>query len=62
MAERVDASPVDNTVVGVLCMDIASTLRSICDSDITCYISASYVKYLEAAGALVMPICRQEMT
>jgi len=41
--------------VGVLCIDMASKLGEIYP-DQHSYIPASYVKYLQSAGALVVPI------
>ncbi|XP_017861159.1 PREDICTED: gamma-glutamyl hydrolase [Drosophila arizonae] len=57
MANSADKSTRDPCVVGVVCMDIASALyEHSADPKPASYIAASYVKYLEAGGGLVVPI------
>lgn len=43
-------------IIGILCIDISSDLRKAYGNDYYSYISASYVDYLESAGAQVIPI------
>ncbi|XP_005182858.1 gamma-glutamyl hydrolase [Musca domestica] len=43
-------------VIGILCIDIASALQKNYGKENQSYLAASYVKYLEAAGARVIPI------
>lgn len=43
-------------VIGILCIDIATALRKTYGNEYNSYIVASYVKYLESAGARVVPI------
>ncbi|TDG48116.1 hypothetical protein AWZ03_005533 [Drosophila navojoa] len=57
MANKADKSTRDPCVVGVLCMDIASALyEKSAEPKPASYIAASYVKFLEAGGGLVVPI------
>ena len=42
--------------IGILCMDIAEKLLNKYGNDNCSYIAASYVKYLESAGATVIPV------
>ncbi|KAH8416333.1 hypothetical protein KR222_008624 [Zaprionus bogoriensis] len=58
MSARAAASPTASPtipIVGILCVDIASRLREVYGSPYS-FIAASYVKILEAGGALVVPI------
>lgn len=43
-------------IIGVLCIDISTELRQKYGDEYNSYIAASYVKYLECAGARVLPI------
>lgn len=43
-------------VIGIMCIDIATALQKTYGEEYTSYIAASYVKYLESAGARVVPI------
>ncbi|XP_061386415.1 gamma-glutamyl hydrolase B-like [Musca vetustissima] len=43
-------------VIGILCMDIATTLQNRYGREYQSYLAASYVRFLEAAGAKVIPI------
>lgn len=43
-------------LIGILCMDIAESLANIYGKHYKSYISAAYVKYLEAEGARVVPV------
>ncbi|XP_016965109.1 gamma-glutamyl hydrolase [Drosophila biarmipes] len=54
MAENV--SPSNTPTIGILCIDVATKLQNLFGQDYYCYIVASYVKFLEASGAHVVPI------
>ncbi|XP_075163458.1 lethal (3) 72Dr [Haematobia irritans] len=43
-------------VIGILCMDIAQALQQMFGNENHSYLAVSYVKYLETAGAKVIPI------
>lgn len=43
-------------IIGILCVDIAQALQQLYGSENHSYLDAAYVKYLEAAGAKVIPI------
>ncbi|XP_023172356.2 gamma-glutamyl hydrolase isoform X2 [Drosophila hydei] len=54
MANSADAIP--RPIVGIVCVDIASSLSKHYGVEPASYIAASYVKFMEAAGARVVPI------
>jgi len=54
MAEN--ASLNDTPTIGVLCIDIATRVQHNFGRKYYSYIAASYVKFLEASGAHVVPI------
>ncbi|XP_059216448.1 gamma-glutamyl hydrolase A [Stomoxys calcitrans] len=43
-------------IIGILCVDIAQPLQNLHGNEVHSYLAASYVKYLETAGAKVIPI------
>lgn len=45
-----------NPVIGILCVDISYKLQEKYGEKYKSYIPASYVKFLESAGATVLPI------
>uniref|UniRef100_A0A1I8NU22 Folate gamma-glutamyl hydrolase n=1 Tax=Stomoxys calcitrans TaxID=35570 RepID=A0A1I8NU22_STOCA len=46
-------------IIGILCVDIAQPLQNLHGNEVHSYLAASYVKYLETAGAKVIPIWLQ---
>ncbi|KAH8295750.1 hypothetical protein KR018_006754 [Drosophila ironensis] len=57
MAQNPCNNPNNNPpTIGVMCIDIVTKLQNQYGSDYHSYIAASYVKYLEASGAHVVPI------
>lgn len=43
-------------IIGILSVDISVELQTVYGKEYNSYIANSYVKYLESAGAIVIPI------
>ncbi|KAF4524039.1 hypothetical protein B566_EDAN016021 [Ephemera danica] len=50
----------DRPIIGVLTQELSSSLEGVYGENYTSYIAASYVKFLEGAGARVVPIMHDE--
>ncbi|KAH8421217.1 hypothetical protein KR009_001042 [Drosophila setifemur] len=52
----IEEEPVDAPCIGIMCIDVAQSLAHNFGPKWHSYLAASYVKHLEAAGALAVPI------